>query len=110
MNSYKQAWYANTLVATTEAPKPERIRAAVRRNLSKKAQMDTDGVGRLARETGLTLANEIASRASKTTMTGTVGTAVRMGGRVGVRVIPVVGYAILAYDLYLFGKWVSEKI
>jgi hypothetical protein len=110
MNSYKQAWYANTLVATTEAPKPERIRKVLRRNLTKKAQQNTDGVGRLARETGLTLANEIAHRASKSAMTGSIGTAVRMGGRVGVRVIPVVGYAMLAYDVYQFGKWVHEKI
>jgi hypothetical protein len=109
MNSYKQAWYVNTLVSTTEAPKPERLRKAVRRNLTKKAQMDTDGVGRLARETGLTLANEVAHRASKTAMTGTIGTAVRMGGRVGVRVIPVIGYALLAYDVYQLGKWFAEQ-
>ena len=109
MNEYKQAWYANTLVATTEAPKPERIRKVVRRSLTRKARADTDGIGRLARETGLTLANEVAHRASKTAMTGTVGTAVRMGGRVGVRVIPVIGYALLAYDIYQIGRWIVEE-
>lgn len=109
MNSYKQAWYSNTLVGVSEAPKSERMRRVARRGLSKQVQRDNDAVGRLTRETGLTLAYEVAKHASKTTMTGQLGTAVRMGGRVGVRIIPIVGYAMLAYDVYQFGKWMMEE-
>ena len=62
----------------------------------------------VGRELAVPLAKQAASRAAQTAMTGRIGTAVRFGGRVGVRIIPVVGYAMLAYDLYQFGKWVVQ--
>ena len=88
----------------SERPMPERARRT-RELTSKGHSTVTKTVGR---ELAIPLARSAASRAAQTALTGRIGTAVRFGGRVGVRVIPVVGYAMLAYDLYQFGKWAME--
>lgn len=36
--------------------------------------------------------------------------AARMGAKIGARAIPYVGWALLATDLYLTGKWLKEKL
>jgi hypothetical protein len=111
MNEYKQAWYANTLVGIQESPDKKR-------KVSKKSggfvsefkgHLKQD-VKRGAYAAALGIGMQASKYAARSQLTGTVGAMTRVGGRVGLRVIPVVGYAILAYDLYQFGKWVSEKI
>jgi hypothetical protein len=111
MNEYKQAWYANTLVGVQEAPDKKR-------NISKKSGgFVTEFKGHIKQDikrqgmyAGLAIGRQAAKYAARSQLTGTIGSMTRVSGRVGLRVIPVVGYAILAYDLYQFGKWVSEKI
>jgi hypothetical protein len=115
MNEYKAAWYTSTLVGVQEHPRKKK-------QISSKKQKRSDGfakefgehlkqdVRRAAVAGGLHIARQLSRAAASTAMTGTLGTTVRVGGRVGMRVIPVVGYALLAYDLYQFGKWASEKI
>lgn len=115
MNEYKAAWYANTLVGIQEHP-------AKKKQLSAKKQKRQDGsrnefvehvkqdAKRGAIVGGLHIGRQISRAAANTAMTGALGTTVRVSGRVGMRVIPVVGYALLAYDLYQLGKWASEKI
>jgi hypothetical protein len=112
MNEYKQAWYANTLVGIQEAPgKKKRVSSNKSGGFGKefKSHLKQD-VRRAAVAGGLHLGRQLSRVAANTAMTGALGTTVRVGGRVGMRVIPVVGYALLAYDLYQFGKWASEKI
>jgi hypothetical protein len=115
MNEYKAAWYANTLVGIQEHPKKKK-------QFSSNKHKRSDGfakefgehlkqdVRRAAIAGGLHVGRQISRAAVNSALTGTLGTTVRVGGRVGMRVIPVVGYALLAYDLYQFGKWASEKI
>lgn len=114
MNEYKAAWYANTLVGIQEHPgKKQRLaknkpsQDGFRKEFVEHVKHD---VRRAAVAGGLHIGRQLSRAAANTALTGTLGTSVRMGGRVGMRVIPIVGYAILAYDLYQFGKWVSEKI
>ena len=115
MNEYKAAWYANTLVGVQEHPgkkksvsskKPER-QGGFRQEFVDHVKKD---VKRGAIVGGLHIGRQLSRVAANTAMTGALGTTVRVSGKVGMRVIPVVGYAILAYDLYQFGKWASEKI
>ena len=42
------------------------------------------------------------------TATGALGTGVRVGGRIGLRFIPILGWALLAYDLYTLGSYLME--
>ena len=109
MNAYKRAWYTSTLVGVDEVTRADKL-AAMKSNSPKRSAVSmTNAAGKIARESGIALAHEVASRASKTAMTGNLGATLRIGGRVGVRVIPVVGYALLAYDLYQFGKYMMEE-
>ena len=111
MNEYKQAWYANTLVGVQEHPRKKKQLS------SKKDGFVTEFKGHLKQDVkrgayaaALGIGMQASKYAARSQLTGALGVSLRTGGRVGLRVIPVVGYAILAYDLYQFGKWVSEKI
>ena len=111
MNEYKQAWYANTLVGIQEHP------AKKKRLSSKRDGFVTEFKGHVKQEArrgavaaGMAIGMQASKYAARSQLTGALGVSLRTGGRVGLRVIPVVGYAILAYDLYQFGKWASEKI
>ena len=53
-------------------------------------------------------AHQAAKYAARSQMKGAAGAALRIGGRVGLRAIPIVGAAMLAYDLYQFGSWLLE--
>lgn len=115
MNEYKAAWYANTLVGIQEHPGKKKALSsnkAKRQDGFRKEFVDhvKQDVKRGAIVGGLHVGRQLSRVAANTTMTGALGTTVRVSGKVGMRVIPVVGYAILAYDLYQMGKWVSEKI
>ena len=112
MNEYKRAWYANTLVGVQEHPKKKRVRSSKKKDgFGKEFQRHLkQDVQRAAIQGGLHIGRQLSRVAARSTMTGALGTTVRISGRVGMRVIPVVGYALLAYDLYQFGKWASEKI
>ena len=41
-------------------------------------------------------------------MKGNLGVALRVGGRVGIRVVPIVGAAMLAYDIYKLGEYLLD--
>ena len=108
MNPYKAAWYANTLVDVPERPIP-----AQRRN---KDRVRNEMTGYIQKEitqsmiSGAALGGlmSAAGHAAQSQIAGRVGVTLRVGGRIGLRVIPVVGVALLAYDLYQFGKWVTQ--
>lgn len=112
LNEYKQAWMAGQFVGIDDSPAvirkrrkngrdPGQIDAKIRRYM--KSEVDR-GVARAGLGVGLAAARY----AAKSQMTGSLGIALRVGGRIGVRAIPLVGAALFAYDIYQFGKWVAE--
>jgi hypothetical protein len=112
MNEYKQAWYANTLVGIQEAPeKKKRVSSKKSGGFGKefKSHLKQD-VKRGAYAVAMGIGMQASKYAARSQLTGALGVSLRVGGRVGLRVIPVVGMALMAYDLYQFGKWASEKI
>jgi hypothetical protein len=34
----------------------------------------------------------------------------RIGARVGTKFVPIVGWVLLAYDAYQFGRWVHDRV
>jgi hypothetical protein len=112
MNEYKQAWYANTLVGVQESPEKKKRVSSKKSGgfvTELKGHLKQD-VKRGAYAAALGIGMQASKYAARSQLSGTIGVMTRVGGKVGLRVIPVVGYAILAYDLYQFGKWASEKI
>ena len=109
LNPYKRAWYlACTPGAherTVSAAKP----ADKRSDLEKRTRSKGAGIVRQEMTQAALGAGMIASRyAAVSGLTGNLGVGIRIGGRIGLRVIPVVGAALIAYDLYQFGKWLAE--
>ena len=54
------------------------------------------------REAGMAIGMIAATTAAQSQIAGRVGMALRVGGRLGVRVIPVAGAVLTAYDVYMF--------
>ena len=94
------AWYQQTLVAVPERPFKEQVQRTEARQMKDIPQ---------GRSTKLAIrsyggAKFMASLPGNTRLLN----AARIGGRIGLRVIPVVGAALLVYDLYQIGKWITE--
>jgi hypothetical protein len=53
-------------------------------------------------------AHSLAKHAAQSQIKGKLGIGLRVTGRVGVRVIPIVGTAMLAYDLYRAYEYLTE--
>lgn len=106
MNSYKAAWYLNTLVDAPSRPPKETSRRQESRFTRDKGVQAS--VAQMKQDAMLYGAYEVSKYASKSQLTGKLGMAVRVGGRVGLRVVPVIGMALLAYDVYQLGKWITQ--
>lgn len=106
MNPYKAAWYANTLLSDTTRP-PKEFERRQKSKFSRDKGVQA-AKSQMRQEAILSGAYAASRYAAKSQLTGNLGVALRVGGRVGLRVIPVVGMALLAYDVYQFGKWVME--
>ena len=112
MNEYKAAWYAQTMVGQQELPPKMQMQRTEKRTAQNAQYM---GVARgMAKQMGQSAAlgtlYAVGVHAAQSQMKGRLGVTLRVGGRIGLRVIPVVGMALLAYDMYQFGKWVSQEI
>ena len=106
------AWYQAITPGIHERT-VSRSRTKSGRSSNKSLSQESTGiVGDFMATTGRDVAlgaGMMASRyAAKSQLTGSLGVALRVGGRVGLRVIPVVGVALFAYDMYQFGKWLAE--
>lgn len=110
MNPYKAAWYVQQQVGLQELPPAKQ---AKRRAVRTQGKAQYQGVSRgMSRRMGQTAAigvlHSIANHAAQSQISGRLGMTLRVGGRVGLRFVPVVGMALVAYDLYQLGKWITE--
>ena len=113
VNEYKRAWMANQASQYTQ-----RRQLAVHRQQMQKRQSKGNAAmrSRLLEETVkqkgqkviLGAVKEVSEIAAKSAMKGSAGTAVRFAGRVGLRAVPIVGAAMLAYDLYRLVDYIAE--
>lgn len=113
MNEYKRAWLSKQASTYTQ-----RRQLAVQRQQMQKKQAKPGSAmrSRLLEETVkqkgqkviLGAVKEVSEVAAKSAMKGTAGTVVRFGGRVGLRAVPIVGAAMIAYDLYRLVDHLAE--
>ena len=110
MNIYKEAWLAEA--GLDYYSRRSVGKAAVK--IGKKKGSITSGraVDIVAKQKaqGVILkgAHESFKYAAKSQMKGSVGIALRVGGRIGMRAVPVIGLAMLAYDLYKLGEYITD--
>ena len=106
MNEYKRAWYLAVTPVAAERIIPERnnqVNSRTRNpSVSRMAEVETK------QRAGLAVGYQVSKYAARSQVAGRIGMALRVGGRIGLRVIPGVGVALLAYDMYQFGKWLAE--
>lgn len=109
LNPYKRAWYLACTPGAHERTIPVAKPAGNGSDLKKRTKSKAAGIARQELTQAALGAGMIASRyAAVSGLTGNLGVGIRIGGRIGLRVIPVVGAALIAYDLYQFGKWLAE--
>lgn len=110
VNEYKQAWLDKSM-----------RQYAVNRPLQKSVMQQRRRYGKI---TGSDAANIVARQkaqasllkgghvlmkhAAQSQIKGKLGIGLRVGGRVGLRIIPIVGAAMLAYDLYRAYEFLTE--
>ena len=110
VNEYKRAWYlaSTPVIHERKIPtekKSSRKKESFRQEFGRHVKQDVQRAGIHAGTAAIGLAARYASRSQ---LTGTLGIATRVTGKIGLRVVPVVGAALLVYDLYQFGKWLAE--
>ena len=97
MNQYKMEWLEATQdlllppYSSSQTEHEDQGNVFVERQIQKRK-----------REAGMALGMILMSHAAQSQITGRLGIALRVGGRVGVRVIPVAGAILTAYDVYMF--------
>ena len=112
MNAYKLAWLQEQAVGYGQGRAIQRMRPKTKKKGGRTRATGPGVLSIAARQKaeGMVMSGgyQLAKHASQTQIAGRAGMALRMGGRIGVRVIPIVGAAMLAYDLYQFGSWLLE--
>ena len=106
VNEYKRAWYLAVTPVAAQRIIPGRTNQVNSR--SRKNTVQQMAVSETKQKAGLAAGYQVSKYAARSQMAGRVGMALRVGGRIGLRVIPGVGVALLAYDMYQFGKWLAE--
>jgi hypothetical protein len=111
LNEYKRAWY----LASTPVTHERIVRPGAKTTSSNKKSFGNEFSKHIKEDirrgairgglAGIGLASRYAARSQ---ITGALGVGLRVGGRIGLRVVPVVGATLLVYDLYQFGKWLAE--
>ena len=110
MNAYKEAWLAEAMM--TYSQKRSVGKAATSAGKKKKSITPGKAMDIAAKQKaqGIILkgAQQAAKYAARSQVKGSVGIALRLGGRIGLRAVPVVGAAMLAYDLYQLGQYLLD--
>lgn len=110
MNAYKEAWLAEAMIEYSQ--KRSVGNAATKIGKKRKSVTPRRAVDIAAKQKaqGIILkgAHQAAKYAARSQIKGSVGIALRVGGRIGLRAVPVVGAAMLAYDLYQLGEYLLD--
>ena len=97
MNSYKLEWIEATQdlllppYNTSQHDNDDQSNVFVERQISQRKKEAAMAIGMIA-----------ATTAAQSQLAGRIGIGLRVGGRLGVRIIPVVGAVLTAYDVYMF--------
>jgi hypothetical protein len=110
LNEYKRAWYLASTPVTHERivrkkPRSSSNKKSFGNEFSKHIKED---IQRGAIRGGVAAFGLASRYAARSQITGALGVGLRVGGKIGLRVVPVVGATLLVYDLYQFGKWLAE--
>lgn len=110
MNAYKEAWLAQQMISYSQKRGlAKEYQKASKKKDSKSKKISADVAARQKAQ-GMVLkgSHTLAKHAAQSQMKGALGVGLRVGGRVGLRVIPVVGAVMLAYDTYKMIEWLAE--
>ena len=110
MNAYKEAWLAEAMFDYSQQRTLAKKTAKAQKGRGRVSGRDVVNVASKQKAQGIILkgAHEAAKYAAKSQVKGSVGIALRVGGRIGLRAVPVVGAAMLAYDLYQLGEYLLD--
>ena len=111
LNEFKSAWYQNTMISDGTSPLVKhRIATKGGTTFSERARHGGTefAITRGKRKIKSTVMVRGATVAAGVTATGSIGVGVRVGGRVALRFVPILGWALLAYDLYTLGTYLME--
>lgn len=110
MNTYKEAWLAQIGQDYAHSrPLQRRVMESKKQRKQITPRQASEVVSRQKAESMMIAgARELAKHAAQSQIKGRLGIGLRVGGRIGLRVIPVVGAAMLAYDLYRAYEYLTE--
>jgi hypothetical protein len=110
LNPYKEAWLSNSMMEyAASRPLQRQVVQSKKRQKRITPQQATQVVARQKAEASLMKgAHSLAKHAAQSQIKGKVGIGLRVTGRIGTRLIPIVGTAMLAYDLYRAYEYLTE--
>ena len=110
MNAYKEAWLAEAMFDYSQKRTISHKVAKAQKGRGRVSGRDVANIAAKQKAQGIMLkgAHQAAKYAARSQMKGTVGIALRFSGRIGLRAVPVVGAAMLAYDLYQLGSYLMD--
>ena len=112
MNAYKEAWLAQQMISYAQKRSISKsYQKASNKNSSKARKQHMVDVAARQKAQGLILkgSHTVLKHAAQSQVKGSMGIALRVGGRVGLRLVPVVGIALLAYDTYKAVDWLMDQ-
>lgn len=110
MNTYKEAWLSQCMLDySANRPLQRSVMKERKRQKRLTGSQATEIVARQKAEAMvLKGAHSLMKHAAQSQIKGRMGIGLRVGGRIGLRVIPVVGAAMLAYDLYRAYEYLTD--
>ena len=107
-NAYKSVWMEFTPGQRTGIKK-SLARSIDRRTKKSKFSFYAMVEKQAKQEAALRVAKRTSRYLARNQVRGAIGIAGRTAGRVGMRLVPVVGWAMNAYDAYQVAKYVKEE-
>lgn len=107
LNTYKADWYRQV-----SSINPEKVIQVVDRTSKRSKSYPTSKYAQYRSATsspyGKAAIAAVHTAAEKGIAKGGAYAIAGSGAKLGLRFVPVVGYALLAYDVYRLGKWILE--
>ena len=110
VNTYKEAWLSQSMLDySASRPLQKSVMKEKRKRKQVTAADATAVAARQKAQAGVMKgAHVLMKHAAQSQIKGRLGIGLRVGGRIGLRVIPVVGAAMLAYDMYRAYEYLTE--